>query len=454
MVLESVSVGDPHSSAHNEERAAINELSTLVKSASDRYNAAAQEYAEASQLYQSQNDVLNAKIQDVYTKTNDIASVAVNKALTTVGGITTDEKTAAWGITGTSGRGIDILNADGSLCEAPLKPIRTLGENLAAWGIQGTNGAVVDVIMNDGSLSDTVLNAIIPRITSQIGLDRVTAALKVLNVGTSLTAGVNGTPYPTQLKNVFGLDTYNNGWAGRNSHVLASSWGYLPFLLKNPVTIPTSGSVTIETTWEYGGGVNNVFEISGIQGYLVRVTGTSQTFTPIVYPTNPIPVAAGAQVRRVTPTTDHSDKIVIIEMSRNDPVTMSFGATISHIEDVIDAITKRSLTRKVLLMGEPMSTADPANDIAIRVNRNKALAQAFPGSYVDAFEWLQTDACASYLGVTWTDQDRLNISRGHLPQTLLVKDAGGYDVLHPNGLGNKAIAYRLYSAMQERGWVL
>ena len=103
---------------------------------------------------------------------------------------------------------------------------------------------------------------------------------------------------------------------------------------------------------------------------------------------------------------------------------------------------------RYLIMGEPMATTDSASNKAARQARNAAIKAAFPEAYVPAFEWLMTDECAAYLGITWTSTDLADIAAGVTPTQLRA------DTLHPNTSGAQAVARRLYLSMEEKGWIL
>ena len=449
MALEEVKIGDPHAAAHNEERAEINSNSSdlealragfndLTSSTNNSLTTLTSEMSYATSLAKDAKDELEQHkekaLADFPTKTRDVEDCIL-------------------GIVGSDDSYLPIINQDQKIDGKLISPEAYSAnvESDSLFGLVGSDSTLLPIIDADVSLSTKILDATLPKISSRLGTSVVTPDLKTINIGTSLTAGVNGTSYPTQLSTLFGVLVDNNGWSGRNSYVIDSAWGGLPFLSKAVFTIPTSGSVSIELSWEYGGGANAT--ISGVTGSLTRVDATHATFTPTTYPTAPINVPVGSQIRTV-PTKTADDKILILECSRNDLDTLSVGATISHMKDIVSMVTKRSLTKKYLVMGEPMGTLDTDVSISRRKARNSAIQASFLDSYVPAFEWLLTDECADYLGVTLSNQDRTDISRGIVPSTYRSKDAGGFDVLHPNALGNKAIAYQLYLAMKDRGWTL
>lgn len=371
----------------------------------------------------------------------------------------------AWGIVDDAGTALDVWRRDGGLCPIPLAAVTNqLGaqgitadvvtEGPALWGVLDPAGKALDVIMADGTLAPTITAGL----SSTLGLARIQTTQATMSIGTSLTAGANASSsakaYPAQLSALTGQPFINNGWAGRNSFVIPSAWGALPFLTTAAATIPTSGPVSLTLSWEYGGARQAI--IAGILGNLDRVDATHATFTPTTPPSAPVAIPAGTPVT-VQPWVDYSDRIFLLECSRNDDPTLDPAVTATHMRQLIQVITRRTMCPRVLIMGEPIGNAslDNTTTISQRQARNAFLRNAFPDYYVPAFEWLLTNDCATYLGITWTSQDLTDIGQGRLPTQLRTNTTtSAVDVLHPNDKGYQAIAYQLQLAMRARGWII
>lgn len=362
----------------------------------------------------------------------------------------------AWGIQGADDTVIDVLNNDGTLTPNAYRKVQRELEGSAAWGILGTDDTTIDLFNSDGTLTTTPMNNILSVVNSSNGFDRITTSQETAHIGTSLTAGANataGNDYPSQLSLMTGYPKQNHGWSGRNSFVFAAAWGAQPLLTTASFDIPTSGVVRVNLNVEYGGAQKAI--ISGIKGSLARVTPLVADFTPDVYPSSPISLPARTPIQ-IIHKIDISDKILIMECSRNNDPFLPHGVVISHIKLLVQALTKRTLCPRVLIMGEPIGGSNPDYPAAVsrRVERNQAIQAAFPEWYVPAFEWLLTQACADYLGITWTANDLQDISENRLPRQLRINTSTqALDILHPNDLGYKAIAYQLKTAMEQRGWI-
>lgn len=323
----------------------------------------------------------------------------------------------------------------------------------AAWGITTDTGRMHDVLRRDGGLCPTPLEAT----RKDLGLDTLVPARGGYMAGTSLTAGVGGaTPIATHLATLTGQSWINMGWAGRDSLQVASRWGALPHLTSAAKILDPAGTTTLTLAWEkdYTSRAATIVLDNGtrIRGQITRdisdATGKTIAFTREA-------AGGGYSLPVGTQILEHPAELAatprltyLVEVSRNNPPGQSPGVVITHLRAMIGAVTGYTRAPRVLVMGEPLASTDSAADRDARRARNTALRMAFPGEYVDAFEWLLTDAALAYAGVTPTAQDNTDRAAGITPQSLRI------DTLHPNTLGNQCIAKRLHTAMIERGWLL
>ena len=317
-------------------------------------------------------------------------------------------------------------------------------DGAAAWGLIDEDDYTLDVFMPNGTLAPTVA----ARIADQLGVTPLTTVRDVLMAGTSLTAGVAGqTPIAAALASTTGLTVDNRGWAGRASHALAARWGAVPFLTTTAVTIPagiTPVTIPVNVEPDYPA---TPARIAGIDGTATRATATSVTFTrSTAGVTTPAP--ANTELWYTAQAEGWTARTVIIEASRNDPVSLPIGVTIWRIRAMIHAITRRQATPRVLVTGEPLAANDTPTDRETRRARRAAIAAAFPAEYVPAWEYLATRQALTDAGITPTSQDLTDVAAGITPQSLRV------DELHPNTAGNTRVAAQLAAAMTARGWTL
>ena len=261
--------------------------------------------------------------------------------------------------------------------------------------------------------------------------------------GDSLTAG----GWPELLALLMGLPVYNGGWGGQSySHIAARQGGLPARLTVTSNLIPASGPVTITAALNDplsdGGARGGV--LAGVTGLLSRAAGVL-TFTR---------TTAGAAVAcpaksyfMPTDATFNADRHMTLWTGRNSFKDVAPARIVASIRAMIDFATPR--VKRVIVMSIPPWVGEElgaANRIKLDAC-NAAIAAAFPGSWLDISAWLRTTEAATEAGITFTSDDLIDIANGLTPRSL--RSDGG----HPNALGNKAIAARVYQEIQLRGWV-
>ncbi len=358
-----------------------------------------------------------------------------------------DDAPYAFGIFDRNDRGLPLFRRDGGLAPIPLaraaddlRPLLTPvnSDGTPIWGVLDRTGRSLGVLMPDGSLAPVVLDAV----RRQLAGPEVPVT-EALCIGTSLTAIGVPNSYPDRLA-ALGVPTLNKGWAGRNSYSIASTWGAIPVPLPAPVTIPAAGSALLGSLpWEVTvTQAPRPARLAGVDGTLTVASGSYSFTRSRPGAETSVPGGSPLLITDELPT----DRILILEASRNNPVSQPSHVVIGHLQALINRYARAQRPR-VLVMGEPMATTDSADDKAARQARNAALAAAFPAAYVDVFAWLLTDEAAATAGVTLTAQDRADIAAGVTP--------GSYraDTLHMNATGNTLIAQRIYDTMTAKGWL-
>lgn len=357
-----------------------------------------------------------------------------------------DDAPYAFGIFDRNDRGLPLFRRDGGLAPIPLaraaddlRPLLTPvnSDGAPIWGVLDRDGRSLGVLMPDGSLAPVVLAAV----RRQLAGPEVPVT-EALCIGTSLTAIGVPNSYPDRLA-ALGVTTLNKGWAGRNSYSIASTWGAIPVPLPAPVTIPAAGSVLLGSLpWEVTLAPRPA-RLAGVDGTLTVASGSYSFTRSRPGAETSVPAGSPLLITDELPT----DRILILEASRNNAVSQPSHVVIGHLQALINRYARAQRPR-VLVMGEPMATTDSAADKASRQARNAALRAAFPASYIDAFEWLLTDDAATAAGVTLTTQDQADIAAGVTPASLRS------DTLHLNTAGATAVARYLYDAMTAKGWTI
>ena len=295
-----------------------------------------------------------------------------------------DDTPYAFGIFDRNDLGLPLFRRDGGLAPIPLaraaddlRPLLTPvnSDGAPIWGVLDRDGRSLGVLMPDGSLAPVVLAAVRRQLAGP-GVPTLAA----LCIGTSLTAIGVPTSYPDRLA-ALGVPTLNKGWAGRNSYSIASTWGAIPVPLPAPVTIPAAGSVLLGSLpWEVTLAPRPA-RLAGVDGTLTVASGSYSFTRSRPGAETSVPAGSPLLITDELPT----DRILILEASRNNAVSQPSHVVVGHLQALINRYARAQRPR-ALVMGEPMATTDSAADKASRQARNAALRAAFPASYIDAFE--------------------------------------------------------------------
>ncbi len=283
--------------------------------------------------------------------------------------------------------------------------------------------------------------------------------------GDSLTAGGSSGDWLPKLATDLGIAAYNGGTGGQGTRAIAARAGGCPAILATAITIPdTETSVVISIA----GGFSPVnvdspvlFSLDGVLGRVNRNGSNVVTFTRLV--AGPaVNVPARTQLLPMDAAT-HRGRTFIVGMGRNSfrAGTGDFqavGQIIAAIRSVLDFQSSR-VRRAIVWEIPPMQTEPNGNaSRALLDSVNAAIKAAFPGEWLDIASWLRTTAPQTVgtvtvndpftqLGIAPTAQDLADIANGVTPTTLTS------DGLHFTQLAGTAIAYRMKTHMQIKGWI-
>ncbi|WP_314916571.1 hypothetical protein [Pseudomonas helleri] len=272
--------------------------------------------------------------------------------------------------------------------------------------------------------------------------------------GDSLTAPGSSGNWPSKLAASLGVNIYNGGWGGQAYRQCAARQGGIPCLMTVVGgIIPASGGVAVTTNAYYpasnGGSV--VGTLAGVLGTYTRAAdGLSATFTRTTAG-QPTTSPAGS---RFTPFYGETmrDRTVVLWHGANsvyfekDPYDI-----IASFQPMIDYLTPR--VKRIIIMEVPPSAnrtlpAAPGSDRE-KLERFNALLQAsYPEYFLDIASWLRTPAAATAAGITFTEQDLIDIANGVTPSSFTT------DGLHFSDAGGRAIAYRVKQEAITRGWIV
>ncbi len=283
--------------------------------------------------------------------------------------------------------------------------------------------------------------------------------------GDSLTDGGSSGDWLVKLAADIGVAAYNGGTGGQGTRAIAARAGGCPAILAAAVMIPATTAPVVVT---FAGGFSPVnanrpvlFTLAGVAGQLNRDASNVLTFTRLVEGTT-VNAAARTMLLPVDAAT-HRGRTMIVGMGRNSfrAGTGDFqavGQIIAAIRSVLDYQSSR--VRRAIVWEIPPTQIEPNGNAnrAVLDSVNAAIKAAFPGEWLDIASWLRTTAPQTVgtvmvndpftqLGISPTAQDLADIANGVTPTTLTS------DGLHFTQLAGTAIAYRIKTHMQIKGWI-
>lgn len=276
-------------------------------------------------------------------------------------------------------------------------------------------------------------------------LDGENTISRVVTWGDSLTDGSGASTtskqYPSVLKPLISsknseINVLNAGIGGEGSKNIATRQGAIVLNVK-PVTIPASGSVTIELETWHGlpiqmcrrGGNNvtsdvekmmlNPCSIAGVTGTLLRDSSGGYIFTRstngnAVTIERPVPLVTYASTNLNLPT-----DINVFWVGTND-VNDDIEDTISVIKLMIEKTT----SKKYIVIG--LTSKAYHQDIEVK---NQKMALAFGKHFLDIRQYILEYGLAD-AGIEPTEQDLTNITNGEVPSSLLVDNVHGNDYFY------------------------
>lgn len=301
--------------------------------------------------------------------------------------------------------------------------------------------------------------------------------------GASITYGQGATnaatdTYPAHLGTLTGFDVYNMGIGGETQTTIAARQGGLDMRLTEDITIPESGSVSFmfrayDKDGTYAGVVSprnaslagwNPATINGIEGTLkVDIDNTiwprtikSATFTrktpgeAVVAKKGDIMTVAAKDINAV------ADITVICVSSNGGWNSNNLTADDSQAEDLIKLVDKMIA-----------NTKDPDKFLVIGLttqdgnawkNTHAALASYYGDKFLNIKNYITSEQALIDAGITPTATDKEWIAAGHVPPSLINNPAPtmaggtGYDNVHLNTAGYKAMARDIYKRFIELGY--
>lgn len=274
-------------------------------------------------------------------------------------------------------------------------------------------------------------------------------------IGDSLTYGsgsTNTNGYPYILASLTGKTCNKLGFPADTSREICGYVSAMPLLVKEGITIPTSGSVTVELLDYNENGINIAYQaiaepninpvtIAGIEGELTLTLSNNDTsgsnnyiFTrsingTAVDITYPIPMFTNCG-------TVNKNDIFIICIGQNGGYD-SINEYISQVDFIINH--QGLITKKYIIVGIP------AQDKTNLGTLEQALLLKYGRNFINMRDYLVRQGLQD-CGITPTAQDNADISVGKPPTSLRT------DTVHFNDQGYNVIANQIYKRGKELGY--
>lgn len=251
-----------------------------------------------------------------------------------------------------------------------------------------------------------------------------------------------------KLSALTGRSHFNGGWYQQTADQIAARQGGLPAI------VTVSGNVTAAT------GATTITSIvnkpvlasstrsvpgtlAGIPGFIKEPTSGNVQFTPDQAGVYSIPAKS-----LFIPTNGFSykDRVVTIWSGRNNvPLSTDPILVVAAIRAMIDYLTPR--VKRVIVMEVVPAEFDDSTMRTYTATLNAAIKAAFPEFWLDIATWLRTTDAAAAAGITFDSDDLTDIANGNTPGSFRS------DSTHLNATGCTAVAARVYSEAQRRGWL-
>lgn len=279
----------------------------------------------------------------------------------------------------------------------------------------------------------------------------------------------NGTSYCDYLKALLGskFHVQNYGESSQSSGMCAARFGSNELFLTFPDNkLNASGATNLSAIECTSGNDRNVYEYSesryvygslnGVYGKFERTSIASFNNVKFTRISDGLEVPIKPRTKLVVDDVSQREHINIFWWGKND-----FASALAYIvSGIIDNYAKAVewLGHKYfIILGETCSLTssyEEGGSDRIKLDEiNNTLKKMYPNNFIDINEYLSSEQALTDVGLTITDADTENISKGFPCEQLMVHITNQSDTVHPNENGRKAIAHKIYEFMQNKGWI-
>ena len=289
--------------------------------------------------------------------------------------------------------------------------------------------------------------------------------------GDSRTAMIadDGTSYCDYLKALLGSEFHvqNYGESSQSSGMCAARFGSNELFMTFPDNkLNASGATNLSAIECTSGNDRNVYEYSksryiygslnGVYGRFERASIASFDNVKFTRISDGLEVPIKPRTKLVVDDVSQREHINIFWWGKND-FASALKYIVSGVIDNYDKAVKWLGHKYFIILGETCSLTssyEVGGSDRIKLDEiNNTLKKKYPNNFIDINEYLSSEQALTDVGLTITDADTENISKGFPCEQLMVHITNQSDTVHPNEKGREAIAHKIYEFMQNKGWI-
>ena len=278
----------------------------------------------------------------------------------------------------------------------------------------------------------------------------------------------NGTSYCDYLKALLGSEFHvqNYGESSQSSGMCAARFGSNELFMTFPDNKLNASGVTnlsaIECT---SGNDRNVYEYSksryiygslnGVYGRFERTSIASFDNVKFTRISDGLEVPIKPRTKLVVDDVSQREHINIFWWGKND-FASALEYVVSGVIDNYDKAVKWLGHKYFIILGETCSLTssyEVGGSDRIKLDEiNNTLKKKYPNNFIDINEYLSSEQALTDVGLTITDADTENISKGFPCEQLMVHITDPSDTVHQNEKGRKAIAHKIHEFIRNKKW--
>ena len=292
---------------------------------------------------------------------------------------------------------------------------------------------------------------------------------RILAAGSSFVeGGSHGKLWPAsetwvkQLADALGVTVKNVGKGGACIDEITLRMGRRRTWVRvSSGTVPASGATPVELSWQIEPMKPRWIEVTGtVNGHQVKVSQNGSTGAWTIKRAGEGPaVEVDGWVEFLSEVEqDESMVPVVLNAGKNDisaGVSGDEGSVVAHVlagtQQIVDSLPARA--QRLVLIGHFPNLDYSDSRVADVLAVNEGLRALYPRAYLDVLGFmcdLGPDGALAKMGLTPTEEDRVNVSRNVPPAQLFAEGDGG----HPRKEFHTVFAQRLEQRFRNRGIVL